>query len=280
MYRTVLSFVLMLFCLNLLCYAVEIPVDSLIHGVNQARLTIQSGEIYIKTTTEYTSQKTEEEIAAWIKTKKEKELKDFKLGIDVKQYERDYLIPRLNSDAKSFRQHVKHEQATVVFDVLELDNATRPRLYQYKLTMVESPGYPLDNMSNRFRASDNLHLLGYDMQTQVNENIGDIIHAVHHASFFDSDQHYGYLQFSLFGKSPFHVPSDAKHIGKEAIDNVECYVLEFIAPDKTGRKVHLWVDPARDFCVRCLLYKSPSPRDTGNRRMPHYLGKKKNVVFK
>ena len=280
MYRTVLSFVLMLFSLNLLCYAVELPVDSLVHGVNQARLTIQSGEIHTKTTTEYTSQKTEEEIAAWIKTEKEKELKDFKLGIDVKQYERDYLIPRLNSDAKSFRQHTKHEQATVVFDVLELDNATRPRLYQYKLTMVESPGYPLDNMSNRFRASDVLHLLAYDMQTQVKENIGNIIHAFHHASFFASDEHYGYFQFSLFGKSPFHVPSDAKHIGKEAIDNVECYVLEFIAPDKTGRKVHLWVDPTRDFCVRQVDYSINQKAKTPYARITYKNFKKfKDVWF-
>ena len=60
----------------------------------------------------------------------------------------------------------------------------------------------------------------------------------------------------MWGRSHFHVPTDAKLIGKETIDNVECYGLAFIAPDK--RKVRIWIDPAKDFCVRRIDYYHPT----------------------
>ena len=268
MSRTFLSIVLTLFWLTSLCHAAEIPIETLIRGVNKARLTIRSGEIYSKTIVEASARKTEEEIADWIQAEKELKLKNFTPNSsfsNVQQYEKEYLIPYLNFEAKRrFRAHTKRERTTTLFQMLEPDAATRPKTYPYKLTMVESPGRPLDNISNRFRASDELWLLVYDMQTQVKELLGDIITPLQHSTFFGpGGQHYGYRHFTSWGRSPAHVPSDAELIGKETIDDVECYALKFIARRewKVPREVRIWVEPAKDFSVRRIeYYPVPAPK--------------------
>ena len=255
MYHIILYLILILSFLLPLCYAEELSKETLIQGINQARLTIQSGEVNTKITVEYSAEKTEQEISAWMKTEKEQALKSFNLNVNIKQYERDYLIPRLNFEARSFRQRKEIAHTNTVFKVLEPDTATRQKLYQYKLTMVESPGYSLDRMYDDFKPSDTFYLLAYDMKKQVREDIGDIIHSFSDVSFFDSDNHYGYLHYSLVGRSHFHVPPDAKLIGKEKIDDVACYILDFTAPDT--RKVQIWVDPVKDFCVHKIEYRHP-----------------------
>ena len=262
MYRVVFYFVIMLFCFSPLCQAVELSIEALIHGVNQARLTIQSGEVYSKTTTEDTAQKTEAEINAWMQSEKERRLKDFTPhplfpDVDVRQYEKNYLKRYLNSRAKSFRQHTASEHTTTLFHVLEPDAPVFPTLYQYKLTMVRAPEYPLDSMSERFLPSDIFYLLAYDMHTQVRQSIGNIIFPIDSprsvnlsetsVNLSDSDKFAGYGRFSLYGRSAFRVPLDAELIGKETFDGAECDILAFITPDK--QKIHIWVDPMKDFCV-------------------------------
>ena len=267
MYRTILSFVLMLFWLTPLCHTEEIPIDTIIRGVNKARLTIRSGEVYSRTVIEASARKTEEEIAEWIQTEKELKLRGFTPNSsfpNVEQYEKEYLIPYLNFEAKRYRAHTEREHTTTLFQMLEPAAATRPKTYSYKLTMVESPGRPIDNISNQFRASDELWLLVYDMQTQVKEYMGGIISPTQHSTFFDpGGQHYGYRHFTSWGRSPVHVPSDAELIGKETIDDVECYDLIFIARSegKVPRKVRIFVEPAKDFSVRRIeYYPVPAPK--------------------
>ena len=262
MYRVIFYFVVMLFYFSPLCQAAELSVEALIQGVNQARLTIQSGEVYSKTTTEYAAQKTEAEINTWMQSEKERRLKDFTPhpffpDVDVRQYERNYLTPYLNSRVKSFRQHTAKEHTTTLFQVLEPDAPVFPALYQYKLTMVRAPEYPLDSMSERFLPSDVFYLLAYDMHTQVRQLMGNIIAPIDSptsvnlsatsVNLSDSDKFAGYQKFSLYGRSTFRVPLDAELIGKETIDEVECRILAFIGPKK--RIVHIWIDPVKDFCV-------------------------------
>lgn len=256
MYRFILSFLSILLFFTPFCYAAELPADTLIRGVNQARLTIQSGEVYTQTTEEYTARKTDAEIAAWIEMKKEQELKNIGQGVRQNQNKIDYLNKKLRADANRFSKHTEHRRATTLFNVLEQNSTSRPRLYQYKLTNVDTPGYPLDKMFDRFRPSDRLHLVVYDMENQVRESIGDIIFYSSHAYFNNSGSYMGYLHYSVWGRSHFHVPSDAKLLGKKTIDNVECYGLAFIAPDT--RKVHIWIDPTKDFCVRRIDYYRPT----------------------
>lgn len=255
MYRIILLLFILL-CFTPLCYTEEIPVDTLIRGVNQARLTIQSGEVQTQTTIKYAARKTEVEIAAWIQMEKEQELKYISNDVDLKQYENEYLLPDLNERANRFRKHTKQEHTTTLFQVLEQNNVSRPRLFQYKLTNVDTPGYPLDKMSDRFTPSDSLVSLVYDMQIQVREALGNIRFSGSLSTINNSNFYSGYAYFSVWGKSHFYVPSDAKLLGKETIDNVECYGLSFIAPDK--RKVHIWIDPTKDFCLRRIDYYHPT----------------------
>ncbi len=243
----------MLCWLNPLSYAEDVSLDDLIRGVNKARLDIKSGEIISKNTHHVSTQKTDEEIAEWIQTKKEKELKNFRPhqmhpDVDVKKFEKEYLEAKLKDGAKGFRKHDQIKQATTIFHILDSDVPGRPTEFQYKLTMVREPGISLDKMSDRFLPSDALHLLAYDMQTQVKEYIGNIIFSTEHTSFFDSNRHGGFAPYSLFGRSPYSVPQDAKLIGKETVDDVECYVLTFI-PSDNRLEMQIWVDPAKDFCL-------------------------------
>ena len=256
LYRFILSFLSILFFITPFCYAAELTADTLIRGVNQARLTIQSGEVHTHTTKEYTASKTDAEIEAWIDMERERELKNIGQGVRLNQNKIDYLNKKLQADAKRYSKRTVHRHTTTLFNVLEQDSTSRPRLYQYKLTNMDTPRYPLDKMSDRFRPTDRLHLVVYDMENQVHESIGDIIFYSSHAYFSKSGAYIGHSHYSVWGRSHFHVPSDAKLLGKETIDTVECHGLAFTAPDR--RKVHIWIDPTKDFSVKRIDYYRPT----------------------
>lgn len=252
LYRFILSFLSILFFITSFCDANELTADTLIRGVNQARLTIESGEVYTHTTKEYTASKTDAEIDAWIEMKRERELKKIGQGVRLNNNKSDYLNKKVQASAQKFIKRTEHKHTITLFNVLEQNSISRPRLYQYKLTNIDTPRYPLDKMSDRFRPSDRLHLVVYDLENQVHESIGDIIFYSSHAHFSKSGVYIGHLHHSVWGRSHFHVPSDAKLLGKETIDNVECQGLAFIASDK--RKVHIWIDPTKDFSVKRIDY--------------------------
>ena len=286
MYRIIFYFFLILSCLSPFSHAADISLDELILGVNQARLTIRSGEVYSRTTAETPAEKNEKEIAAWMSKEKERRLQDFTPDpihphVDVKQYEKDHLIPYLNFHANRYRQQTKHEHTTTLFQILEPNVKTHPKLYQYKLTMLEYPGYSLDDIPDRFVPSDVIYLLAYDIQTQVKQLIGNIQHPFNPPSsvrVFDFDQHYGYWRFSLFGRSPISVPPNAKQVGKEKIDGSECHILSFINPTN-GQKIHLWVDTAKDFCVRQVEYIVPKTGHVYTRIVYKQFNKFRDIWF-
>ena len=243
-----------------MCHSSEtLTIDALIHGVNQARLTIQSGEVYTVTAEEYAAQKSEDEIVVWMKEKRERELKNFTPdplypNIDVKKFEKDYLTPKLKASVHWMRQHTRILHTATLFQILEPDAAIHPTLYHYKLTQVDSPNYSLESEVHFHPGG--LSVIVYDIQTQVKQKLGDIVFPYNSVNFFGSDTHSGYWHFSLFGRAPFRVPTDAKRIGKETIDGAECHILSFIAPNK--EKVHVWVDPIKDFCVHRIEYLGTS----------------------
>ena len=253
MYRIVFTIIIMLCCLNPLCYAADISVEELIRGVNQARLTIQSGEIQTEMTDEKAARKTEEEIAASIQKTKEKDLKQYVpyLGVDAETFEKDYVIPKLNYLANKDRQHTKVEHATTLFQIVDPNTASFPKLYQYKLTLESSPGLSLDSEPAQNHHAGLIYFLAYDLQTQVRLDIGDIITTKSLPSavkIFDSDEYFGYGHYSLLGRPFFRVPAGAKHLGKESIDDRECHVIIFTNDYK--QKVKIWVDDSIDFCIR------------------------------
>ena len=257
MTKTFLIFVMFL-ALTFICLDSEaLTVDELIQGVNQARLTIQSGEVHTKKTVEYTARMTEAEIEAWIKQEKKERLKEYALNptypdLDVKQYEKQVLIPNLNSRAKDFRQRTEVRHVATAFQILDPDTLAYPTLYKYKLTHVTSPKYSID--SDFPTIYGNLFILVYDTETQLKQGLGDITSPIAiSAHFYEGDRHLGYERLSLRGRSYYKVPADAKQIGKEIINGAECHILSFVNEDKK-RKVHIWVDPAKGFCVRKRVF--------------------------
>ena len=257
MTKYIFSFVIFLALTIVYLDSEALTVDELIQGVNQARLTIQSGEVHTKITVEYAAEKTEAEIDAWIKQEKKEGLKKYALNptypnLDVKQYEKQVLIPYLKGHANDFRQRTEVQHIATAFQILDPDTLAHPTLYKYKLTKVTSPNYALD--SDLPTIYGNIFILVYDTETQVKQGLGDIISSTaNNVSFFEGDRHVGYMSLSLLGRTYHKVPSDAKQIGKEIINGAECHILSFLNEDKK-EKVHVWVDPAKGFCVRKKEY--------------------------
>ena len=252
MYRYVFASVIivMLLSINTLCYAADIPTHELIQRVNLARWDIRSGEVQAEISTENAARKTEEEIAESIKKSIENELKNYvpHEGVDKKTFEKEYLIPNQNYNANRLRKHTEVEHKTTLFQIIEPDSASFPKLFQYKLTLERSPGYSLDSEVAQNHHASELLILAYDTETQVRQSIGDLISPTHSVEIEDSTVWYGYTPYSLFGRSFFKVPLDAQLVGKENIDGAECYVLEFT--NVYEQKNRIWVDKSLRYCIR------------------------------
>lgn len=146
-------------------------------------------------------------------------------------------------------KHTRVEHINTAFQVIASRTDPHNRLLRYKLTFVESPNYTLDTLDKYHTHPGDLHVMVYDSTIQVKHTIGDIVFPDAQSSFFPPDNlHYGYWRFSSFGRAPSKVPANAKLIGKETINDAECYILSY--EDVRKRVMHIWVDPAKDFCVR------------------------------
>ena len=255
MSRITLSLFLMLFCVSSVCHADELTVDSLIRGVNQAGVQIQRGEVqYVVTRVEHSEQMSETEIAAWIKKRKEEDLKEFRdFGPDpfyphvgLKEFEEVYLTKGLDFWAEWERQRTDIQACSVAFQILEWDTV-------YKMTIEEGPGLSLESREAQHHQAGIFYLLAYDTQTQVREDIGDIVKSAPASSvqFFRSNSYYGFLNFAWYGRST--VSATAKRIGKESVDGAVCHLLAY--ETENGRHIKIWVDVEKDFCIRRLEMK-------------------------
>ncbi len=239
------------------CHAAEISIEELVRGTNHVRLTIQSGEVQTETKVEYSAQKSEKEIEKVIEKEKERELKNYvpESNIDVKTFENDYLIPFVSYNANQYRQRTEELHTTTLFQIISQNTDSSPKLYQYKLTLESEPGLSLDSETAQHHHAGDIFFLAYDTQTHVRLSIGNQITTYSMplaVDIEDAHTYYGYQDFSLFGRSIYHVPADANHIGKENIGGSECHVLDFTAANK--QKMKIWVDESIDFCVRKTEY--------------------------
>ncbi len=253
MLRIIFTISIMLFCINPLSSAEDITLDELIHGANNARLTIKSGEIQTETTEETAARKTEEEIAASIQKDIEAEMKGYvpHEGVDTETFKNEYLIPNLKYNYNRSRKYTEERHATTLFQIMDTDTDSYHKLFKYKLTMISSPGHSLDSETAQNHHADLIYFLGYDLQIQLKLDIGDILFASYlpnAATISDFPNYVGYGHYSNWGRSHFRVPAGAKHVGKESIDGVECHVLEF--PNVYQQKTRIWVDESIDFCIR------------------------------
>lgn len=263
MLRINFTVILMLFCLSFVCRAEELTVDALIRGANQARRTIQSGEVITLTTVKRTTRKSEEEIIVWQQIERKRELKAFIPdplfpNVGLKEFGADYLTPHLNFRANRERQRTEIKHTTTLFQILEADNANLPTLYQYKLTSQELQGLSLNSQNAQHLQDSRFYFLAYDTQTQVKQDIGNILFPTpssNSVQFFGSDKHGGFWDFSLFGRSSY-LPTDAQLVGKAYVGGAECHVLAYTY--NNGGHAQIWVDTAKDFCIRKSEYRRNS----------------------
>ena len=248
-----LSLFLMLFCVCSTFPSENLGVEELIRGVNQARLAIENGEVQYLHHYNYSAQKEEKEIAAWMQAEKKEALKAFAPDpslpdIGLKEFEEEYLIPVLNYRANRERARMDIEKVSMAFQILVPDAMNFPTLYQYKMTVEEQPGINLESQAARFPQPGLFYHLSYDTHLQVKEDIGDIVLPGHGVRSWDSDEYVGFHHLWAFGRSAHRVPDSAKYVGKEQVEGVECYVLAFELEDRSHRQI--WIDPEKAFCIR------------------------------
>lgn len=261
MFRIILSLFFILFFFSSMCSSDDFSVMELIRGVNQARLSIQNGEVQYISFYNHEAQKSEKEIAAWMQAEKEKALKDFTPDpffpdIGVREFEVQYLIPMLDFRATREREWTEFERISMAFHILAPNEMNFPKLYQYKMTIEEKPGITLERQAARFPQPGLFYSLSYDTQLQVREDVGNIISSTPSIRTWSSDYHAGFHHLWAFGRSAYHVPDSAKHIGKEYIDGAECHILAFEIED--DRHARIWIDPEKSFCIRRVEVR-PNP---------------------
>ena len=260
----------------------EFTIDELIEGVNQSRLTIQSGELLNIMTKEYPAEKTEVEIAAWLQAEKKRRLQAFNPDplypdVDAKKYEKEFLMPTLKDETYWMRKRTDTGRTNTLFQILQTETAGIPTLYRYKLTHVSEPGNTVDEKLP-FHPGE-LTFLVYDMQTLVRQNLGNLLLIAHDPpAISDSGgASWEFWHYSLFGRSPANVQKNAKFLGKEVVDGVECYKLSFTSENK--RPFQIWVDPTLDFCVRRVNYMDRDDKSSVSARRTYTKFKKFGEVW-
>lgn len=250
----VIFIILIIFSFSSVCFAADISIEELIRGTNQARMTIQSGEIQTETVEEIPATKTEEEIVETIKMDAEAELKTFVLhdDVDAKTFKRDYLIPNLTYNHKRLGGYKETRLATTLFQIMDTDTDGYHKRFKYKLAIESNPRLTLDSDTAQNHHAGLIYLLGFDMHTQVKFDIGNIVtyflNTPRAVTLSKSDAYVGYGHYSIWGRSHFRVPTGVIHVGKESIDGMECHVLEFTNINK--QKTKILVDDSIDFCIR------------------------------
>ena len=280
----VIFLILSIGCFSSVCSAADISVEELIQGVNQARKTIQSGEIHTDTIEEIPATKTTEEIDAEMKKKIEEELKTFVPhdGVDVDTYKNDYLIPNLKFFYGMFSGYTEERHATTLFQIIDTDTDGYHELYHYKLTIEQAPGLSLHSILAQNHNAGLIYFLGTDLQTQVKLDIGNI---VTYSSFlpqavtlFDYDEYFGYGHYSMWGRSHYRITAGAKYVGKDSFDGTECHVLEF--PNVHKQRTKIWVDDSIDFCIRKIeIFRTVEKKHISFRAVYKDYRKYNNVWF-
>ena len=255
---------LILFSASIPCYSQELTRDALIQGVNQARRTLQSGEVTAITTFEHRARKNEAEIAEAIRVEKQQALQNFRPDpsfpdVDVKTFEKDYLTPKMNYRYNRDRKRTERDHSTIVFQNVFPAEATQPTHYQYKVTTIDAPNQTLDSEAAAHFDAQRFSLLAYDGDIQVKLDIGNIIMPFPLSQairLFNSDRHGGYWDFSLFGRTATPIPADAALIGTESIEGATCYILK--TETQNGDSKRIWVDIDKDFCIRKIEIHTPN----------------------
>ena len=168
--------------------------------------------------------------------------------IGLKEFEEQYVIPRLKREASQKREWIDVEEISMAFQILDPGGVGFPELYNYRLTAQMHPGTTLESPNAGFPQQGLLYQLSYDTQQQIKEDIGDVVFCVPAPRTWGEDYYAGFHHFWSSGRSPFRVPGYAEYLGVEEVDGVECHILTFKL--ESGKLQYIWIDPEKGFCVR------------------------------
>lgn len=228
-----------------LCLAQDLTREQLIAGTNQARYTVESGEMRVIKTVDYAAEKSDEEIQVWLGKEREAILEEF--SHPDQAVEKEYALEELHFAAKRlFGERREIEESTIAFQILH-HGSLYPENFQYKMNLIDRRGLDLHSKAGEHLYADYYQILTYDDEIQAFEYVFPNPSIM----FASRNRYAGYLHFQLFGRSLNRVLPNAKIIGKETVGGADCYILEF-QPETISitNLVRLWVDPKKHFCVR------------------------------
>lgn len=229
-------------CISRLCVSQELPFESLVIGVNQARTTIETGEMSVLVTLYHPARKSPEEIRASIEKNKEEALRENHDEETIRELFKEIPV----EEEWFFGEHEDVEKSNVAFRIFDHDS-THLEGYQFKMNQIDRREINLYSDRAKYLDGGYHRMLTYDAQVQVYEEIAPTIGI----AFDNHDAWLGFLHFHFLGRSRYRMPPDAKLMKKEVIGEADCYVLEFQPEGKTAANlVRIWVDPQKHFCIR------------------------------
>ena len=220
----------------------ELTLESLVAGVNEARTTIETGEMRVLVTLYQPARKSPQEIQAWIEESKEEALNENHDDETMQQ-----LLKEIPVEAEwYFGEHEDVEESIVAFRIFDR-SSTHLEGYQFKMTQMDRRDMNLYSDRARYLDGGYHRMLSYDAQVQAYEEIYPTVGV----AFDNNDTWLGFLNFHFFGRSRYRVPPDAELVKNEVFGDADCYVIEFQPEGETATNlVRIWVDPQKHFCVR------------------------------
>lgn len=235
-----------------LCQSEELTTKQLIAGVNQARNQIRSGEMRIIITFDYEAKKSPEEIEALKQEQRQKVLEEYSMPHQKKIREEELKAIPFDFSIKFYEKRRVVEEANVAFQIFDRDPVHYPKIFQYKMNQIDRLKVNLFAEEAKYTTAGDYHIITYDGKTQAYEALDEF--PAHSVAFANRSKYRSFLYFELYGRSKYRVPSDVTLVGRETIDGVDYYVLEF-HPEKidhvssSERTVKIWIDTSKGFCI-------------------------------
>ena len=154
--------------------------------------------------------------------------------------------------ARWYEKRQEVEESNVAFQIFDQDPLHYPKIFQYKMTQIDRLKVDLFAEEAKYTTAGDYHVITYDGKTQAYEALDEF--PIHSVAFANRSKYRSFLYFELYGRSKYRVPPDVTLVGRETIDGVDCYVLEFHPEEidrvsSSERTVKIWVDTSKGFCI-------------------------------
>ena len=238
------------FSISQLCQSEEFTTKQIIAGVNQARKQIENGEMRIIITFDYEAKKTSEEIQVLRQEEHQRILKEYPMPHQKAIREEELKEVPFYANWYEKRQVV--EESNVAFRIFDRDSLHYPKIFQYKMNQIDRLKVDLFTEEAKYTTTGDYRVITYDGKTQAYEALDEF--PAHSVAFANRSKYRSFLYFELYGRSKYRVPLNVTLVGRETIDGVDCYVLEFHPEEidrlsSSKRTVKIWVDTSKGFCI-------------------------------